>query len=198
MKQTLTLIAVIFWAIFCNAQTIPAPDFPYKMMGVKSDNTLFPLDKTMMSLQNNAHSAIGGVNAVRAFSGKAKVYYSADGESASVKQVGSTSERYIITIPKTIDPSDIINLYAFDDVKKGERRFDMVHIKVGGGKKSEDDNSIPITITKQSDGVYLITTKSKLEEGEYFFKVTGAQGSGKMSDQASRNSLTAFCFSVGS
>ncbi|PQJ11947.1 hypothetical protein CJD36_009145 [Flavipsychrobacter stenotrophus] len=204
MRHATTLLTAIILAVFVitsNAQSIPAPDFQYKIMGVKEDNTLFSLDKTMMAVKDNAHSLFGSVNTVRALSGKTKVYMTAEGAHAKVVQTGKATDKYIISIPPNEDPEDLIELFAFDEIKKKERIFDYAHITLGvavNNKKASEDNSIPIVLKKQSDGVYVITTKEPLAEGEYFFKINGAKGTGKMSDAANGNSITAFCFSVGS
>ena len=197
----LLVIALALLLTHSNGQTVPVPDFQYKVMAVKDDNTLYSLDKTMLSIKDNAHSMFGAVNAARAVSGKTKVYFKADGGHANVTQSGKATDRYVISLPPGIDPEDIIELFAFDEVKKKERIFDYAHVTMGvalAGKKAAENNAIPITLRKQSDGVYVITTKAALEEGEYFFKINNATSTGKFSDQANGNVITAFCFSVGS
>ena len=106
MKKATFATIIIASAFFANAQSIPVPDFQYKIMGVAADNTLFSLDKTAMSVQDNAHSMFSAVNSARMLSGKTKVYYSADGSTSNVKLSGKTTDRFIISIPPSIDPED--------------------------------------------------------------------------------------------
>ena len=164
----------------CEAQTIPAPKYLYEIMGVNENNTIVPLDRTRMVLKNNSAGLRGLGNY---YAGKAKIYYSAERCCASVTRSGKSTDRYIVRIPPI--PSDIeypdygIELFAFEKVKKHERIFhfsknfsvtdgslyrDIIH-----KKKRKQDYSIPLAFQKQSDGVYIITTREALPPGQYIF-----------------------------
>jgi len=140
---------------------------------------------------------------------KAKVYYSADGCCSKVHQSGKTTDRYIVSIPNiptnVEDPNYGIELFAFEEVKKSERRFHCGDNFGDDGwytllkKEKHKDFSIELVFKKQSNGVYIITTQDQLPQGEYIFIDFNNPElrKGNYSDGTNGNNyMTGFCFSV--
>ncbi len=148
-------------------------------MFVNSDGTLAPLDVTMMSVESKG----------------LKVIYKADEPTSKVVHSGKKSDQFIVKLGN-INPENFVELLQFD-VKKKARTSELANVKLGKKKADVEDNSIAIEMKKQSDGVFIFSTKEDLQPGEYFFLLKGGMGgSPTRSETINGQNIAAFCFTV--
>ena len=180
---TKTIIAGCFLLMpqFVKGQNpgIPAPEFNNQVMAIAANNTLSNLDKTELF----PDTKIG--------LGTAKAYYRADGCCAKVAMSGAPNERYIVKVGAGIDPASIVELYEFDEGKKSRK---LLNKSVGSGARNHSEMvQIQLVFKKVADGVYGISHKEQLPEGEYIFIIN----SGANTQSLQMTMPKAFCFSVG-
>lgn len=189
------------------AQPVPVPEYQHKIMAVSPNNTLIPLERTTM-----VQKMLGGTYGFYAMSAvkKGRIYFSADGCCSNAHLTGKSANRYVVSIPRVNpnieNPDYGIELFAFESVKKNERRFhysdDMGNEGLYSSLKKDkhQDFSIPITFSKQSEGVYIITTQDALPPGEYIFidfkDPNLRRGASSHVDARDNVYLNGYCFNV--
>lgn len=182
MKKLSLLIA--FGAIVFNsyAQNIPAPEFKNKVMFVDKSNALADLDKT--DLSSVLHTNMGG---------HSEVNIVANGKTSATVHAGSTSETYVVKIEPGIDPETVVELFKFEQTKKN-RQILVAEMSMGKDKTVEL-TKVKLTFKKVSDGVYAVSCKEQLENGEYCFLVNRPNIS--IMGASSTTALIGYCFKVG-
>ena len=139
-----------------NAQP-PIPEFKNKVMFVNKTNTLAELESIALTLSSKAGF------------GKGSNYLRVDGVTSSVSHSGTPKNRFIVKIDPGTDPSTTIYLYKFE-VDKKYRKILTGTVGIGGVKDGKIV-TMPLTFTKVSDGVYIVSPKDQLPDGEYVFTV---------------------------
>lgn len=181
MKKLSLLSGLLALTMHVGAQTAPIPEFKNKVMFVEADDNLSELEKTDLSTSLK----IGMV-------GNANLKIVAKGKEAAVKHAGTTSENYIVKIEQDMDPEVAVELFKFEKSKKG-RSF-LVAAMAMSKDKAIDLPKAKLTFKKVIDGVYMISTKEKLEEGEYCFMINRPQMS--ILTSTSSRALIGYCFHI--
>ena len=181
MKKLSLILALAALTSNAFAQTIPTPEFKFKVMFVGSGNALTDLEKT--DLTSSLHTNMGGHSEVNLI---------ADGKGATLSHTGATSESYVVKIEPGIDPETAVELFQFDVTKKSRKI--MVAEMSMGKDKAVVLPKMKLTYKKVADGVYQINTNTQLEAGEYCFMVNRPNIS--IMGASSPQSLVGYCFSV--
>jgi hypothetical protein len=180
MKKLLFLAGLVI-AMNSSAQNATIPEFKNKVMFVQTDKSLAELDKTDMN--SDLHTNMKG---------HSEVNLVANGKVSSVTNTGAATDNYIVKIESGIDPSNVVELFIFD-VGKKNRKILVAEMSMGKDKTVQL-TKVKLSFTKVTDGVYQISTATKLESGEYCFLVNRPNISimGAMNSQ----SIIGYCFSV--
>lgn len=172
MKKLL-FILLVNTALFAFGQTdkYPVPDFdnaPFYYNGKE----LVDLDAEQYVLGGRPKGLTGAESAIYI-----------NGTTSTVK-VKKGEAKFIVKLEVGVDPRTLIDLNkTVVNEKSGKREY--VVYKKGMFTAEGTSNVIALTFKKVSDGVYLITSKSELEAGEYFF-----------SAMANAKSKVVYCFTV--
>ena len=180
MKKLLLLAGLAF-SLSSSAQNAAIPEFKNKVMFVQPDKTLAELDKTDMN--SDLHTNMGG---------HSEVNLVANGKVSAITHTGAATDKYIVKIESGIDPSNVIELFTFDAGKKN-RKILVAEMSMGKDKTVEL-TKVKLSFTKVADGVYEISTATKLEGGEYCFLVNRPNIS--IMGAANSQSIIGYCFSV--
>lgn len=178
--RKLLLIAGLAFAMNSSAQNA-IPEFKNKVMFVQPDKTLVELDRTDMN--SDLHSNFGG---------HSEVNLVANGKVSSITHAGTTTDKYIVKIEPGTDPSNSVELFTFEVAKKN-RKILVAEMSMGKDKTVEL-TKVKLLFTKVADGVYEISTATKLEAGEYCFLVNRPNIS--IFGAANAQSIVGYCFSV--
>lgn len=162
MKKIFLAATLMYcFSIGLNAQTVEEPEFVGETILVKSDNSSFPLEKTLA--QNRTVASTG---LILTGIGKVRSQIQIDGCCAELK-VGKNVEVKLIVrnVDNQTDPLAIIQVFKFE-VKKKYRRAELAAVSSLGSAKSNNLQYVSFKGKKYGASSYLLTL-SKLEPGEY-------------------------------
>lgn len=156
MKQIITLLFVLA-TIIGYSQSYPTPDY---------NNTPFFYNGKELVELDAVQFVVGG--RPKGLTGAEAALY-LDGITSSTK-VSADAAMFIVKLEVGTDPRTLMDLNkATVNTHSGKREF--VVYKKGLATAEGVNNTTDITFKKIADGVYLVTSKSKLESGEYFFSL---------------------------
>lgn len=170
MKSLIAFFLIAF-SITVNAQTYPTPDY--------NNTPFFYNGKELVEL--DAVQYVIGARPKGLTGAEAALYL--NGTTSSVK-VEKNAAEFIVKLEVGVDPRTLMDLNKTTvNEKSGKREF--VVYKKGMFTAEGTNPTIDISFKKISDGIYLVTSKSPLTSGEYFFSV-----------MANAKSKIVYCFSV--
>jgi hypothetical protein len=172
MKYFITVLSLVF-SQFSFGQTYPTPDY---------DNTPFFYDGNGKELvELDAVQYVVGARPKGLTGAEAAIYL--PGTTSTVR-VDKEAATFIVKLEAGVDPRTLMDLNkATTNERSGKREF--VIYKKGMFTAESTNSTIDLSFKKVSDGVYLVTSKSLLTSGEYFFSV-----------MANAKSKIVYCFTV--
>ncbi len=174
MKNLLALTMLVF-CIVVNAQdkTYPTPDY---------NNTPFFYNSTKNELvELDACSYVVGAKPKGLFGAEGALYIEG---VTSRNKLDKATAAFIVKLQPGVDPRTLIDLnYATVNERSGKREY--VIYKKGAASAEQTNPTVELSFKKVGDGVYLVTAKTELKSGEYFFSL--AENS---------KSRIAYCFTI--
>ena len=181
MKKLTIVLALLAMTLGANAQTTPTPEFKNKVMLVDKSNALTDLEKT--DLTTSLKTNMGG---------HSEVNIVADGKAATLMNSGSPAEKFVVKIEPGVDPETVVELFTFDVAKK-VRKILVAQMSMGKDQ-AVTLTKVKLNYTKIADGVYAVSVKEQLPEGQYCFLVNRPNIT--IMGSASAQSLIGYCFGV--
>lgn len=156
MKKIITVLFLMA-TIILYSQNYPTPDY--------NNTPFFYNGKELVELE--AVQFVVGGRPKGLTGAEAAIYL--NGSSSNVK-VDKDSARFIVKLDPNVDPRTLMDLNkATSNAHSGKREF--VVYKKGLVTAEQVNNTTEISFKKIADGVYIVTSKVPLVEGEYFFSL---------------------------
>lgn len=169
----LIILFTISSPLFSQEKKYPTPDY---------DNTPFYYDDSKNELiELDAQQFVVGARPKGLTGAESALYI--DGKSAKTK-VSKDEPKFIVKIQAGVDPRTQMDL-NLTKVNEHSGKREFVIYKKGAFTTEGTNPTVDISFKKIGDGIFLVTPKSTLQAGEYFFSL-----------MANSKNRVVYCFSV--